>query len=135
MNRRKLERIFVVFGAVGLSLFFFGTNSDALPSFARQTGMDCITCHTLWPELTPFGRYFKLTGYVMSKSSKSYEFPPPLAGLLQLSFTRTNKDQPKGLIKDNWATHLASRDNNVFSIPQEASLYYGVSREKTHLWV
>jgi hypothetical protein len=125
MGRRKLERIIVALGVVGLSLFFFATNSDAIPSFARQTGMDCTACHTLWPELTPFGRYFKLTGYVMSKSSKSYEFPPPLAGLLQLSFTRTNKDQPKGSIKENWATHLASRDNNVFSIPQEASLYYG----------
>jgi hypothetical protein len=125
MNGRKLERIFVVLGVVGLSLFFLATNSHAIPSFARQAGMDCTACHTLWPELTPFGRYFKLTGYVMSKSSKSYEFPPPVAGLLQVSFTHTNKDQPKGSIDKNWATHLASRDNDVFSIPQEASLYYG----------
>ena len=125
MNRRGPKNILILLVIVGLSLFSFSTKSDAIPSFARQAGMDCATCHTVWPELTPFGRYFKLTGYVMSKSSKPYEFPPPLAGLLQLSFTHTDKDQPRGSINKNWATHLASRDNDVFSIPQEGSLYYG----------
>src|SRR6201987_1339043 len=35
----------------------------ALPSFARQTGQPCGTCHTDFPALTPFGRRFKLLGY------------------------------------------------------------------------
>ncbi len=37
--------------------------ADAVPSFARQTGYYCSTCHTAQPELTPFGRQFKLNGY------------------------------------------------------------------------
>ena len=37
----------------------------AVPSFARQTGMACAACHTVYPELTPFGREFKLNGYVL----------------------------------------------------------------------
>ncbi len=37
--------------------------ADAVPSFARQTGYYCSTCHTVQPELTPFGRQFKLNGY------------------------------------------------------------------------
>ena len=37
----------------------------AVPSFARQTGMACAACHTVFPELTPFGREFKLNGYVL----------------------------------------------------------------------
>jgi len=37
----------------------------AVPSYARQTGMACSTCHTVFPELTPFGREFKLNGYVL----------------------------------------------------------------------
>jgi hypothetical protein len=37
--------------------------SEALPSFARQTGQPCGTCHTDFPGLTPFGRAFKLGGY------------------------------------------------------------------------
>jgi len=37
--------------------------AQALPSYARQTGQPCATCHTAFPELTPYGRRFKLLGY------------------------------------------------------------------------
>jgi hypothetical protein len=37
----------------------------ALPSFARQTGQPCGTCHTDFPGLTPYGRRFKLLGYTV----------------------------------------------------------------------
>lgn len=42
---------------------------QALPSFARQTGQKCEACHVSgsWPQLTPWGRYFKLTGYTAGK--------------------------------------------------------------------
>ena len=41
--------------------------ADALPAFARQTGQNCIACHAggQFPELTPYGRMFKLTGYTL----------------------------------------------------------------------
>jgi hypothetical protein len=38
-------------------------SAGAVPSFARQTGFDCTVCHTIFPELTPIGRRFKLYGY------------------------------------------------------------------------
>ncbi|TLZ63781.1 MAG: cytochrome C, partial [Gammaproteobacteria bacterium] len=38
----------------------------AVPSFARQTGMACEACHTVYPELTHFGRVFKANGYVLA---------------------------------------------------------------------
>jgi hypothetical protein len=41
----------------------FAPSAQALPSFARQTGQPCGTCHTDYPALTPFGRRFKLLGY------------------------------------------------------------------------
>src|SRR6476660_8705660 len=41
----------------------FAPSAQALPSFARQTGQPCGTCHTSFPGLTPFGRRFKLLGY------------------------------------------------------------------------
>src|SRR5580704_4700959 len=42
----------------------------ALPSFARQTGQRCSSCHVggNWPQLTPWGRFFKLSGYTVGKS-------------------------------------------------------------------
>jgi hypothetical protein len=110
---------------IGGGMLFLPPNTHALPSFARQTGMSCTACHTMWPELTPFGRFFKLTGYSISKSTRPYEFPQPLAGLVQVSFTHLKKNLPRKSIEDNWATHVTSTDNNVLSLPQEMSLYYG----------
>jgi hypothetical protein len=43
----------------------FAPSAEALPSFARQTGQPCGTCHTDFPGLTPFGRRFKLLGYTV----------------------------------------------------------------------
>jgi hypothetical protein len=47
--------------------------AEAVPSFARQTGQECPACHVSWPELTPYGRYFKLTGYTIGKSAITAE--------------------------------------------------------------
>jgi hypothetical protein len=41
----------------------FTAPAQALPSFARQTGQPCGTCHSDFPALTPYGRRFKLLGY------------------------------------------------------------------------
>ena len=52
--------------AIVLAVFLtigFAPPAQALPSFARQTGQPCGTCHTDFPALTPFGRRFKLLGY------------------------------------------------------------------------
>jgi hypothetical protein len=46
-----------------LVAFELTPQAQALPSFARQTGQPCGTCHTDFPALTPFGRRFKLLGY------------------------------------------------------------------------
>ncbi len=44
-------------------------NTTALPLFARQTGQNCVACHAggQFPELTPYGRLFKLTGYTIGQ--------------------------------------------------------------------
>ena len=49
--------------ASGLLTIGFAPSAQALPSFARQTGQPCGTCHTDFPALTPYGRRFKLLGY------------------------------------------------------------------------
>ena len=48
----------------------------ATPSFARQTGKPCSTCHTVIPQLTPFGREFKLSGYALSGAGEDAKTPP-----------------------------------------------------------
>jgi len=78
--------------------------ASALPSFTRQTGAACSQCHTqsFGPNLTPFGRDFKLSGYTMSNGKDSNI--PAVSALVSGSFTNTNKDQsevPVGYNKNN----------------------------------
>ena len=58
--------------AAGLAIFLatlWPADSMALPIFARQTGQNRLACHAggQFPELTPYGRLFKLTGYTLGK--------------------------------------------------------------------
>src|SRR3974390_1711496 len=46
-----------------LAWLVLSESASALPSYARQTGQPCGTCHTDFPALTPYGRRFKLLGY------------------------------------------------------------------------
>jgi hypothetical protein len=110
---------------LGILLILPLSSALGLPSFARQTGMPCAACHTIWPELNSFGRYFKLTGYVLSKTPGPFQFPPPLAATLQASYTRLNQALPRGYVESNWATHLSSPGNDVWGLPQGGGLYYG----------
>jgi hypothetical protein len=64
--------------------------SEALPAYARQTGQPCAACHTAFPELTPFGRRFKIGGYTMQGGDWT---GPPLAAMYMPSFTHTNSPQ------------------------------------------
>ncbi|ACG57009.1 hypothetical protein HY04AAS1_0319 [Hydrogenobaculum sp. Y04AAS1] len=69
MDGKKLKKR-MVYGALGLlSLAVFAPKSSfAIPSFARQTGLACDVCHTVFPHLTPFGREFKLHGFTYDYS-------------------------------------------------------------------
>jgi hypothetical protein len=79
-------------------------SAKALPSFARQTGQQCVSCHNGFPELTPYGRQFKLNGYTFS----SGDAPSlPIAGLIIDSFTQTSKDLPGRVLP------TTSRNNNL----------------------
>lgn len=81
---------------------------SAVPSFARQTGLECVACHVSWPELTSTGRQFKLGGYTLGQApmlgerplvSFAKEGPPPkipLAAFLQASLTHTTRTNSPG---------------------------------------
>ena len=47
----------------GVLLLSGSLPARAVPVFARQTGEACEACHVSFPELTPFGRMFKLNGF------------------------------------------------------------------------
>ena len=85
-----------------LTLFGVSLNAHAVPSYARQTGLACASCHTIFPELTPFGRSFKLNGYTLtglkdiqaqptsSASGVKIGSVAPMAAMLQVNATNEN---------------------------------------------
>lgn len=86
----------------------------AIPPFARQTGLECNACHTVYPQLTPFGRQFKLNGYTMGNDTPFYK---KFGAWLQGSFTHTKDDQTEDAAPD-------FGNNNNFAMDQ-GSLFYG----------
>jgi hypothetical protein len=87
--------------------------SRAVPSFARQLNMQCIACHTEFPLLTEFGRQFKLGGYTLSASVDGL---PPVAFMLQPSFTHTTADAA-----GDAAPGFKANDNPALT---QASIFY-----------
>src|SRR5512142_3562969 len=57
----KLARCCAVLAA--LSTLAFAPRAGAIPAFARKYGTSCLTCHTAFPKLTPFGEAFRRNGY------------------------------------------------------------------------
>jgi hypothetical protein len=91
MSKDKLKSLLFSFVVAVTSLIGFTPNTaHAVPSFARQTKLDCMTCHVSWPELTPTGRQFKLNGYTFGDQLRL-----PLAGMLQVARTSTVDVDPR----------------------------------------
>jgi hypothetical protein len=109
-----IERMVLAF-LVAVAMALIGVRvTHALPSYARQTGQECAACHNGFPELTPYGRLFKLNGYTFGGGQSNL---PPLAVMVVPSFTRTQAGQPGGA-----APHYGPNDN--FAL-QSGSLFYG----------
>ena len=83
------NRLTICAAIMTVALLLFGSvpSARAVPAFARQTGQQCIACHVSFPELTPYGRYFKLTGYTIGIRQIL-----PLAITAQASLTKTQNN-------------------------------------------
>jgi hypothetical protein len=73
--------------ACGLVLAMCGTAAQAVPAYARQTGQNCVACHVSFPELTAYGRWFKLSGYTIGERQTL-----PLAMMAQVDRTQIKND-------------------------------------------
>jgi len=98
----------VVVVLAGFLTISFAPPAEALPSFARQTGQPCGTCHTDFAGLTPYGRRFKIGGYTFgggqyrtalfpssddSADSKEKKWVPPISMMSIVGFTNTQAPQ------------------------------------------
>ncbi len=113
-----------------LAIMMVISPARALPSFARQTGMSCSACHTAFPELTTYGRNFKLNGYTLNNSEQvkdgsdeaGYRLQisntPPISAMLQMADTFVKSPPTGGL------TSALSDNNGSVEFPSQLSLFY-----------
>lgn len=93
-----------------------------VPAFSRQTGLACSSCHYSFPQLTPFGRLFKLNGYTLTgltsimqpgdTTGKSLKLSPipPIAAMLVTSVTQTS-------------TAVQGTQNGTVAFPDQFSIF------------
>ncbi len=74
--------------------------AQALPAFARQTGQNCVACHAggQFPELTSYGRLFKMTGYTIGTRGV------PLSVMAVASRSKTSVPTDDGAFAKDGAT-------------------------------
>lgn len=111
INKYQRWRMGVEALALGLMAVFtilVPLDAQAVPSFARQTGQNCVACHAggQFPELTPYGRMFKMTGYTIGERA----VPLSVMGLASYaSVADTSKsDTPDTDFQKNLAPLLAT---------------------------
>ena len=135
MRNRKIyfRAITIIGSSFGLlsTLFLQVPTASAIPSYARQTGFPCKSCHYMPPELTPLGRAFKLNGYTMAgkptvtskgkgnESGLNILESFPLSVLFDTSFTSSKSPQT---VPQTSGSPVPAQ-NGSFEFPQQASLF------------
>lgn len=94
-----------------------------IPSFSRQTKLACSACHYGFPQLTPFGRLFKLNGYTLTalptivggdsaRQTLALAPIPPASAMVITSLTHLK-------------TALPGTQNDATAFPEQLSLFLG----------
>lgn len=120
------------------------SESRAIPSFARQTGMSCVVCHTTFPELTPFGRRFKINGFTMTtkpadvsdysvttdthttRRNLVLSYVSPISYAMEIAYGKWNRplnDPNAG--NGGGPASTAQSQADTFLFPEQFSLFYG----------
>jgi hypothetical protein len=124
---RRVALSLLVAVPITVLLFLSAVNPprvEAVPSYARQTGLACSGCHYTPPELNPAGRRFKLLGYVdkadetkvvktdggKKRAGLDLLSSLPLSVMLETSFTSTKSP-------------IQTSQNGSFEFPQDISLF------------
>jgi hypothetical protein len=127
MTLRRTVAAAAALAVVGALLLSY-SSAHAVPSFARQTGLACEACHTVFPELTPFGRKFKLNAYLVdnlpqvkgltpdNKEALALNWMPPFSVQFIASYTKlkTAQPDPNGGVSQNGSVQF----------PEAFSLFY-----------
>ena len=120
-NKSRRWPLFVALCGFLGGLMLAAPNATAVPSMARQSGYECAKCHTVFPELTPFGRQFKLGAF--STSSEKWDAKLaldrlPFSGALKVSRAKTAETDTPGAMATDFP-----QENKLFV--ETVAAYYG----------
>ena len=94
-----------------------------VPSYSRQTRLACNVCHYGFPQLTPFGRLFKLNGYTMTGLTP-ITAPKDSNSRLQLQLSPVAPLSMMGVVsRTSTAASLPGTRPATTRFPQQLSLF------------
>jgi hypothetical protein len=127
-------------------------SAHAVPSYARQFGMECSTCHTMWGALNGAGVSFKLSGYRAINGRDLKPVSPDIEiskgvsipSALPLSFvtgvgvdSRSEKRSVSGSSGTSNGTSLALQDASIFmtsALGKHLSTFVEFPMYETRAW-
>jgi hypothetical protein len=127
-EKTKMRKLFLAMSVVAFAMVgvvITPNESAAVPSFARQTGNSCLSCHFQHiPKLSAMGRAFKLGGYtdttvdLIEDDNLSIPANMPLSFISKIRYqvtTAKNESKPekKGTERGEW------------QIPDEGAIFMG----------
>ncbi len=121
---KPASRIFLsaacLVGIIGLQI---GSEGQAVPAFARQTGLECANCHfQAFPALNDFGRSFKADGYTLIGTGQSLVKGDHLSLPVVLNAALEAKLRYQ---KSNGNDSTVDTNTGELRFPDEASLLIG----------
>jgi hypothetical protein len=125
-------RRLLLLATVALAGAFVGPPARAVPSYARQTGWSCAVCHTIYPQLTPIGRLFKLEGYTTANYGTLQQLKQHIRRVAPLAISRVT---PLSVFIQASDTYINSGNLSEFGsggptqqaaveFPEQVSLFY-----------
>ena len=146
-----LTAVAAVCAVVAFLLVVLAPPAQALPSYARQTGQPCGTCHTDFAGLTPYGRLFKIGGYTAgggpyrttlfpgSDDSGGRSYVPPLLAKSIAASTNSDQSEQKAWVPPISMMAIVGFTNTQAPLPPPTAPYNAnnnvvVSPDKLLLW-
>lgn len=110
--------LFLIVCLLAATIVVLPERAVAVPSFSKQTGRPCSSCHTIWPRLNRTGREFKLTAYtdvaedypkLMKDRLDQLQYLPVSLAVLMLPYEKVTDQNSETKIPDEVALFLAGR--------------------------
>lgn len=117
MRNKGIPQQLILISMIWFSLAFTPA-AHAVPSYARQTGVSCASCHTAFPQLSAFGRQFKMQGYTLTSTEQvkgdklNFDLAAPLSMMLQTTWSQLKKAAD------------ATTDKTQTRLPSQLSIFY-----------